>query len=181
MTVGLIFSITNGGTALDADISCGNLSNGSATSAQTIYVRHNGVSSITGVKFYIRTYTGSYVGASTAINDMAELIAWGDATTSLGWGGFLINQNAVGSFPVGNWPTVSSKAPTDGVCCRTGVADCSTYAASLSTATGATSSETIQAGTSPNVRFQAQVSVPANEDTVGIRQFELAFLYSYTS
>ena len=181
MTVGLIFSTTNGGTALDAAVDCGDLSNGETTTAQTIYIRHNGTNPITGVKFYIRTYTGTYGGAATAINDLAELIGWGDNLTALGWGGVLINQNAVGSFPVGNWPTVSSKSPTDGVCCRTGVADSSTYAADLSANTGATSTGTIQAGTSPNVRFQCKIAIPANEDTVGIRQFEMAFLFSYTS
>jgi len=181
MTVGLIFSSTNGGATLSADIDCGDLSNGATTAAQTVYLRHTGTNPITGVKFYLRACTGSYVGAATAIADLAELIGWGDNLTALGWGGVLVNQNATGSFPVPGWPTLLNKTPTDGVCCRTGKADSSTYAANLSANTGATAIGTVQVGTSPNVRFQCKIVVPANEDTVGIRQFELAFLFSYTS
>lgn len=180
MPVGIVFSSTNGGSTI-TDLDCGNVSNGAETSAQTVYVRHDGVNSITSVKLYIQAYTGSYTGGATALEDYAELISWGDATNALSWGGLLINMDATGGFPSSAWPTLASKSPTYGICHRTGVADSSANAVTISSRTGATADGTIQAGSSPNVRFQAKVVVPPNEDTVGIRLFEQKILYSYTS
>jgi hypothetical protein len=181
MSVGIIFSTTNGGSAITDDVDHGSGNNGSTLTAQTIHIRHTGVNSITGVKFYIAAYDESYSGGTSAIDDLAELIAWGDNSTALGFGGFQLNMDAAHSFISTSWPTYSSKSPSYGAVCRTGVGDNSTNAITLSSQSGATSDGVIQAGTSPNVRFKCRIVIPSNEDTTGIRQFDQYMLYNYTS
>lgn len=181
MSVGIVFSTTNGGSAITDDIDNGSGSNGTTLTAQTIYVRHTGVNSITAVKFYIDVYDESYDGDASAIDDLAELIAWGDNSTALGFGGFQLNMDAAHSFISTSWPTYSSKDPTYGAVCRTWVGDNPTNAITLSSQSGATSDGVIQAGTSPNVRFRSRIVIPSNEDTTGVRLFSQYMLYNYTS
>lgn len=181
MSVGLVFSTTNGGTAIEDAIDHGDGSNGETLTAQTIYIRHTGTNDITGVKMYIQAFTGTYAGAFTAIDDLAELLAWGDAATSDGFGGFQVNMNATGSFPSTGWPTLASKHPTYGFVCYTGLGDNSSNAVTLAITSGLVTPGVIPAGSSPNVRIQCRVAIPQDEDTVGIRMFDQTFLYTYTS
>lgn len=180
MAVSLVWSTTNGGSALTDDIDHGSKSNGQTSTAQTIYVRHTGTNPITNAKLYLRPYTGTYSGDASALADFNELIAWGDATGT-SFGGFCVNMNATGTFPVGSWPTSGSKSPSEGYVCRTGTADSSTNAVLLSTATGCSDAGLVPAGSSPNVRFQVCFVVPSTEDTVGVRQVDQALLFTYTS
>lgn len=181
MTVSVTWSYSNGGAAITTDVDYGNASNGDTTDAEEIFVRHDGSNSITSVGLYIRAYSGTYVGSATAALDLTEFIGWGNSSTSSGFGGILINWNALGSYPSSSWSTYSSKAPTGGNVFRTGVGDSLSNAVEVPTSTGATAAGEIQAGSSPNVRFQLKIRVPTNEDTVGIRQFDLVLAYSYTS
>lgn len=181
MTVGILFSTTNGGTALTDDQDMGSGSNGDTITAQTIYLRHDGANNITNVRFYLRAYASSYTGGATAIDDFAEIIGWGDATTSSAFGGVQFNMDAGNSFPAAQWPTLASKSTTYGLVCRTGYGDSSANAITLSSNTGCTSDGTVQAGSSPNVRWQHRVVVPSDEDTTGVRLTEMVFLYDYTS
>lgn len=184
MAVSLIFSSTNGGVSLSAPVDHGNIANGSITVPFTIYVRHNGANSITSVRlFCVATDTGEYAGDATASNDMSELLGWGNAGASGDFGGIEINLNASGTFPGSSWPTFSNKSTVDGFgfTIRAGIGDSSSNGILVPTATGATSLGTIQAGSSPNVRFQMRIVVPQNENTLGIRQFKTSFTFNYTS
>jgi hypothetical protein len=184
MAISLVFSSTNGGVGLGAPVDHGNIANGSSTSATTIYVRHNGINPITSVTLYCASVdTGEYTGDATAANDFAELLAWGNAAASGDFGGSQVNFNASASFPNSSWPTFANKSTVDGFgyTIRSGIGDSSGSGIAIPTATGATSLGTIQAGASPNVRFQMRVVVPQNEDTLGIRQFRTSFSFNYTS
>ncbi len=180
--VNLVWSLTNGGTSITST-NHGSADNGAATTVQTLYLRHDGVNQITSAALYVKPYTGSYTGAASAAADFAEIVAWGDGATATSFGGFLINQDATGSFPSGVWPVWNSKSPTYGSVIRTGVGNSSANAnaITLSSRTGCTSDGVVQVGSSPNVRFQCKVVVPVDEDTVGARQLDMALLYSYTS
>jgi len=181
MSVNVIYSITNGGTALSSTLDHGSSPNGDTTTAQVIYLRHDGVNEITAAALYIQQLTSTYSGSATAAADISEILSWGDASTSAGFGGVQFNLNATGSFPAAAWPTYDDKDPTGGSTCRTGVGDSSGNAITVPTTTGATAAGTIQTGSTPNVRFQMRAEVPSAEDTVGIRQFDLALSYTYTS
>ena len=181
MTVSIIFSSTNGGAAITDTLDHGNASNGAETTAEEIFIRHNGTNSITSTKIYMRQFSGAYAGSATAAGDLSEMFAWGDESTESAFGGYMINFNAAQSYPTADWPTYNNKSPSGGTVFRTGVGDSESNAITIPTSTGATSSGEIQAGTSPNVRFKAHVAVPSDEDTIGIRQWETILVYQYTS
>ena len=181
MSVDLVFSYTNGGAAISGNVDHGNISNGLTTTAIEVFIRHTGINSITACGLYVRQYSGTYNGDASAALDIAELLAWGDASTSASFGGFQINMDATGAYSASAWPTYSSKSPTNGFVCRTGIGDSEANAVSITTATGATATGTIQAGSSPNVRLKCRVQVPSDEDTVGVRQFDQVVVFTYTS
>jgi len=181
MSVNVIWSYTNGGTAISDLINHGNIANGNTSTAKTIYLRHDGASEITNVGVYIRQYSGTYNGDATAASDFAEIIAWGDNSASNTFGGIHINWDAVGAFPAASWPLYNDKDPSNGFTHRTGVGDSEGNAVTIPTATGATTAGEIEAGASPNVRFQLRVQVPTAEDTTGTRQFDQVIRYSFTS
>jgi len=178
--VDITWSLTNGGAALST-LSHGNVSNGQDTTAQEVFLRHNGSNSITSCGLYVREYSGTYTGGASASADLAEILGWGDQSTLAGFGGFHLNLNAVGGYPSSDWPTYSSKSPTNGEAVRTGVGDSVGNAITITTATGATADGTIQAGASPNVRLQMRVRIPADEDTTGVRMWDTVLTYNYTS
>lgn len=183
MSVTITFSSTNGGSPFSSPVSYGNITNGNITPDQTIFVRHNGANPITGVGLYLDVVDpGSYSGDFTALADKTELISWGDAA-STNLGGVQLNLNATGSFPGSSWPTSVSKTTVDtfGINIRTGVGDTTGTMITLPTATGATSSGTIQTGSSPNVSFKARVAVPQSVTTLGSRHWKLKLVYNYTS
>jgi hypothetical protein len=181
MSVNIVWSFSNGGAALSSAIDHGSSPNGDTTTAQLIYLRHDGSNEITAAKIYAQQFTGSYVGAATAAADISEVLSWGDASTESTFGGIHFNLNAIGSFPTAAWPTYDDKTPTGGATCRTGVGDSGANGVTIPTTAGASSAGVIQTGTTPNVRFQARIQVPSTEDTVGIRQFDFALSYSFTS
>ena len=184
MAVSVIWSSTNGGSSIAAPLSHGTtLMQGSESTAQTIYVRHNGSNSITGCGLYLQAYTDTYTGDTTAATDKSELVAWGDGASSSLYGGIKVNMNATGSFPTASWSTFSNKSSADGYgfTIRTGVGDSTSNPLTILTVTGATASGTIQTGASPNVRFQMKIAVPSAEDTSGTRLFALTLKYTFTS
>lgn len=182
MSVVVTFSASNGSSAIGSPVSYGNTSNGATTSSQVIYIRHNGANPITGCGLYVEV-ASPYAGDFTAIADKTEVIGWGDGASAPAFGGYEINMNATGTFPGASWPTFAHKTTVDGYgfTVRTGVGDSSSNAITIPTVTGASSSGTIQIGASPNVRLSTRVVVPANEDTLGARQFRLILKYVYTS
>lgn len=185
MTVTVSWSSSNGGTAISS-LSHGSVGNGSESSAQTIYLRHGGTYAITDCGFYVQAIPISYGGDFTADADLAEFLAWGDASTSAEFGGLFLNLNATGSFPAASWPTVTSKSVSlsgnvVGVAMRTSVGDSPTAKVGVITQMGCTTDDEIQAGSAPNVRFQCKFSIPNNEDTLGTRSIRMSLVYEYTS
>jgi hypothetical protein len=182
MSVSIIFSTTNGGSGMSDPLSFGNIGNGAITPDQTIFVRHDGVNPITACGIYIDV-ASPYTGDFSAANDKAELLGWGDGASSPAFGGFEINMNATGSFPGTSWPTFANKTTADGFgfTVRTGVGDVVANPITIPTVTGATSSGTIQAGASPNVRLKTRVVVPSTVSTIGARAFRQIIKYTYTS
>lgn len=184
MSISLTFSNSNGGIGLSSPLDHGNIANGSTTVPQVIYIRHNGVNPITGATLFCSNVdTGEYAGSATPIVDKSELISWGDAVNSGDFGGVQFNFNAAGSFSNTSWPAFATKTTADnlGYTIRTGIGDSSSNGIAIPAATGATSLGTIQAGASPNVRFKARIVVPANENTLGIRQFKMSLTFNFTS
>ena len=181
MTVSLVWSSTNGGVAITS-LDHGAASNGAETTEQELFLRHDGVAEITDVVFYVMEFAGTYLGGATAAADLAELLAWGDLSTLTGFGGLLFNFLATTSYPSSGWSTYASKDPTGGTVVRTGVGDSEGNGIPLPiTTTGAVAAGEVPTGASPNVRFKIKYVVPADEDTVGIRQIRVVTAYNYTS
>jgi len=179
--MGLIFSYTNGGVGISTLIDHGSAANGVASSSTEIFIRHEYSNPITNVGLYLRRVSGTYSGSFTATADVAEILAWGDGADADAFGGFQCNFNAVGLYTPEVWPTYSTPIATNYSVFKTGVGDSEDNAITLPVATGASAAGTIQAGSSPNVRFDTRCVVPADEDTVGIRQFEWVVRYNFTS
>lgn len=184
MSISVTFSSTNGGLGLSAPLNHGNIANGSITVKQTIHIRHNGVNPITSSSIYCTGVdTTEYTGSTTASTDKTELLSWGDASLSNDFGGVQFNLNATGAFPNSSWPVLAHKTSLDnlGYTIRTGIGDSSSNGILIPSATGATSTGTIQAGSSPNVRFQSRIVIPQNVSLTGVRQFKMAIAFTYTS
>ena len=181
MTVSVTWSLTNGGAAISSPLDIGNLSNGESSTSQEVFLRHNGVNPITNVGLYIRAYSGSYSGGATAIADLAEVISWGDATDTDEFGGVEFNLLATTDYPSSGWPIVTNKSPTGGFVCRTEVGDEEANAFTVPDTTGAISDGTIQVSSAPYVRFKIKITIPVDEDTVGLRQFDIVCRYTYTT
>jgi len=179
--VAITWSLTNGGAAITDVIDHSTVNNGSASAPKQIFLRHDGVFSITGCGLYIRQYSATYNGDATAPLDFAEMLEWGDSATSEGFGGFEVNMDAIDTYPAEQWPTFLDKTTPYGYVCRTGVGDSAGTAVTLVTQTGCTALGEIQTGASPNVRFSCRFEVPSNEDTLGVRLIDQVLLYTYTS
>jgi len=98
MTVTLIVSETITGAEVsdvlaggDSGLDYGQVTNGSYapvtsqaasnTGQQDLFLRHNGVNPITDVKLYVDTFSGTYGGADSAVNDITNLLAYGASDT----------------------------------------------------------------------------------------------------
>lgn len=182
MAVAIVFSSSNGGSAVSDPLSHGNTSNGAITTPQVTFIRHNGVNPITTVGLYI-DLANPYTGDFSALSDMTELLSWGDAGASGNFGGYEINQNATGSFPGASWPTFANKTTTDthGTTIRTGVGDSAANKIGLQTVSGASIANQIQVGGTPNVRISSRIVTPTSLATLGARAFKLILSYTYTS
>jgi len=179
--INITWSSTNGGAAISEPLNYGSDTSGSVLSEQEVFLRHDGVNQITDCGFYMAEKSGTYGGSSSAPNDLAELLAWGDGATAAAFGGYELNMDATGGF-LGSWPTFSDKSGTTYNVFRTGVGDSEANKILLATQMGLTGAAgTVQAGTSPNVRFKGRIEIPSDEGTVGVRQFDQRLRYTYTS
>lgn len=183
MPVNFVLSSENGGSALEEPYSLGAKANGQATDALTLYLRHDGADSVTDMAFYIDEYDGAYIGDATAAADYTELKDWGDAVTSPAFGGLQINQNAIGAFPSASWPLFNSHISGDGFgyVFNSNQGSTSLNAISLLPESGAIAEGELQDGVAPDVRVQLRLAVPDDEDTTGVRQFNLKWAYTFTS
>src|SRR6185436_10451613 len=119
-------SFSNGGLGIADPVDHGDISNGSTTVPQTIYLSHNGTNPITSTGIYCSAVDSSeYAGSSSALTDFEEILEWGDASSSNDFGGTQLNFNASGGFPNTSWPTFANKTTADsrGYTIRTGIGD----------------------------------------------------------
>lgn len=169
MSVSITFSADQGGSSISS-VNHNNIDNGAQGATQNIFIRHDGDNEITSCTLYIQAYTGSYVGGASAADDYNELIAWGDAWSEAGDGGFEMNQNTKnGSI---SWQVHKTGQGTASV----------PIALSRNTivgAGGAGDAGTIDSGEDAHV--QLRVNIPAGEDTAGIRQFDQVLGFTFTS
>lgn len=186
MSVQIIWSLTNGGPALDEPLNHGDNSVSNTLGPTTVFVRHTGLNPITNCSIYVRAFAATtYSGDALPIDDYNELIGWGDASLAPDFGGLQLNQNAVGGFPPASWPVFPTKDTIDGFgrTVRTGVGDADANAIQIKKETysaGGTDGE-IPTGVAPNVRFQARLLIPTNENVPGVRQFETVLKFTFTS
>jgi hypothetical protein len=184
MTVSITWSSTAGGAGI-ASLNHGTSANGNNTTAQEIFIRHNGVNPITACGFYFAQKSGSYTGSATAADDFTEMIAWGDDNDTADFGGIQINMDKEGSFSGGStWGmSEAQKTSVDNLkfTVRTGVGNSLANAVTLSEkmGTGMTTNGEIPAST--NVSFQLRIKVPSSENVAGTRQFDQVLKYTYTS
>ena len=178
----VIWSLTSGGAAVES-FNHGSKANGELTIVKEVFVRHDGDSAITNAGFFVRQFSGNYAGSATASADFTELLDWGDDSTEAGFGGVQLNMDAINSYPTAGWSTYDDKDPTYGFTVRTGQGDSESNAITVSKNTYNTSGTDgqIEAGSTPNVRFKMRVQIPEDEDTLGIRQFEVMLAYTATS
>jgi hypothetical protein len=183
--VSITWSASAGGATITS-VNHGSAANGANTSAQQIYLRHDGDNAITGCGFYFVQKAGAYTGDFNAPTDLAEITAWGDEDSSSGFGGIQINMNAEGTFDGGaTWDMdESTKTSPDGLkfTMRTGTGNSAANAVTLSETMSASMSEN---GTIPSsindVTFQIRIKVPTDEDTPGVRQFDQVLKFVFTS
>ncbi len=185
MAVLITWSSLAGGTAI-ASLDHGSSGNGTNTTAQEIFVRHDGDNTITNCAFYFAQKTGTYTGDVTAADDFSELLEWGDASTAGAWGGIQINMDATGGFSGGStWDmSETQKTSVDGLkyTVRTGKGHNSANSVLLATTM---SSSMTTAGELPadvtDASFQLRLKIPSTEDTAGVRQFSQVLVYTATS
>lgn len=174
MSVTITWSNTNGGVSISSK-GHGTGSAGDTLSANTLFIRHSGINSISQCRFYLATTSGS------SATYLTEILQWGDATTAADFGGLQLNMDANGGFP-SIWPTIYSKFGTNYNVFRTGVGDSSTNGILLPQAMGLTGSPgIIQAGDAPNVSFQCRIQIPSSVVDTGSRWFDQRMRFSYTS
>lgn len=190
----IVWSLENGGSSLDEPLDHGNNAGSNITTAQTIYVRHNGENKITNCGIYLRAFSGStgdgetYSGdAATPTDDYNELVQWGDYTDPGFFGGFQVNMDAAGGFPSYNWPDETNKVAASGLgfVVSSGVADTEANAFEIKkemsgTTIGVTDGE-IPPGSAPNYRMQTRIQIPASGVDAGIRMFEHVLKFTFTT
>jgi hypothetical protein len=185
MSVTITWSLSAGGSA-EADIAHGNSSNGSNTTSKRIFLKHDGVNSITGCAFYFVQKSGSYSGDFTAADDFTELLEWGDGADADAFGGIQVNMDAINSFSGGStWGMdFSQKTSVDGLkfTARTGVANSLANAFTLSKNMSSSMSVDGEIPTGLNdASFELRIKVPVDEGTAGARQFGQVLKYTSTS
>jgi hypothetical protein len=103
MSVNITWSLTDGGADIVDPLDHGSAAPGN-TLESDLYISHDGDNAIKNCKFFLQEYSGTYTGSDSAANDLSTILGFGDSTTATKFGGFMINQDATGSF-AGTWPT----------------------------------------------------------------------------
>jgi len=180
MTVNITWKLS--GSAVTA-VDHGSGTNGDSLTTKVLFIEHDGLNQLTECKFWIDAKISDYTGNLTPAADLAEIKAWGDQETEDAFGGFFISMNAVGSFPT--WPVYGTKLGTDYFTFCTGTGDSIENGVTLHTNMNSTpamsSSGIIPASCSIWPSFACRVHIPAEVDTVGIRQFVQKLRFTYTS
>ncbi len=166
-------------------IDIGTVTNGQTSSTKELYIRHDGTTKITGLSFYLQTYTGTYGGDYSAAADYAKILAWGDKSPTRYGLQFEETWNA-------GTPFISPYNV------YTGVGD--SYANRRTMQVGSMSYENSGSEADPSSPIAGEINVTANKTTYGNRahlkqrmyvpgdetaggkrQFDLVFAYFYTT
>ena len=172
MAVTITWSSTNGGAAISS-LDHGSGAAGGTLTANEIFIEHNAINPLSQCSFYLG-------GDPT---DLAEVIAWGNATIAADFGGIQLNMRAITSPTYDNWPTLGDKSPSgqDTHVFRTNFGDTLSTGITLAKNMGMVNDGLMQAGTSPNVRFQMRVVIPPSEGTTGARTVQQKLRFTFTS
>lgn len=174
----IVWSYTQGGSAITDEVDHGDVSNSSTTTPQTLYVRHTYANEITDVGLYIREFSGTYDGDFTANGDLLEVLGWGTSDEADGFGGVEV------LFSGSTWPVYDNKEddvdPQEYFVFRPGRGDSEANAVTIPTTAGADTAGEIQVGET-DVCFDMRIEIPANEDIIGDRLFDMVLTYTYTS
>lgn len=163
----------------------GTVAAGSNSASQLISVEHDGLNQITGCRFWLDAFSGIYSGATSAANDINEFLVWGDGSATTSFGGFQVNMDAAGSFPVDKWPTATLKFGDDFSGFYTGRGDSSTNGvllhSNMNSEPPMPANGTIPASCTTWPSFRARISIPSIEDSAGKRQVTQKLRFTYTS
>jgi hypothetical protein len=176
MVVSITWSASEGGTAIPEPLDHGNIANGTQSTAQDLFVRHDGTNPITSVGYYAQAFSGDYAGNggnASAAADFTELIGWGDNYLATDEGGFLINQNRAGAFPA-----------TDSEVHKTGTGDSASNAFTLQATSFTAASTGTTAGqldSGDESQVNVYIAVPTTENTAGVRLFDQVLKFTFTS
>ena len=189
MVVSVTWATSPSGSAASL-IDHGTATNGTYGSSQQIYLRHDGLNSISNCGFYFQLKTGSYTGDFSAAADFDEIKGWGDSNSATGHGGIQVNMdpsNTTG-WDVGNWDLDNSnKQTTVAFTMHSLIGDQSTNSVTLKEhmdGTGAGGGSMTSDGEIPTgveVSFLIRFQIPTDEDTTGIRQIDQVLRYTFTS
>jgi len=178
MTVNITWALAANGADIN-DLNAGNVSAGSETVEQTLFVRHDGDSQINNCRIYISPKATGYTGATTSQDDYLEILGWGDALVAADFGGLQFNFDSNGGFPASAYGTVTTKDPTNGKTVRTGVGNTVLNGIQLPSATGISVNGIIKA--TEESSFRLKFKVPTSEGVTGNRQVDLKLRYTFTS
>lgn len=192
MAVTIEWSTSSTFTSSTDLISHGNLANGVTGSGTEIFIRHTGVTPLTGCSFYIHPVATGYTGSSSATNDFTEVTTWGAGVTANSFGGIQINMDKTDLYTA-SYSALSHthKDEIDSlkVVAFTARLDDGLGAVGVSPSTAVELHENMNlitpgqlpTGATPDVAFKLRIKVPVQEDTAGIRQFDQILRYTYTS
>ena len=181
MAVNITWSLSNGGPAIADPLDHGETAAGSTTTAQTVFIEHDGENQIIGCGFYISQKSGTYNGNFSPSSDISESLQWGNATEDNEFGGFQVNMNATGGFPGSSWPVWNDKTPSGGSAFFSGIGDSAENKIVLPVTMGLSNAGVITAGDSPDISFQCRFQIPTNEQNTGIRQIDQKLRFTFTS
>lgn len=183
MTVSIVWSLSNGGSAVDEPVDLGDIGVGQNSTALQVFVAHTGEEPITNCALYMGEYTDTYGGDAGAIADYSSLIEWGNSPSAGGYGGLAVNFDAEGSF-ASSWPSFGDSSPSHGLShmLRSGVGD--TFGNAIMFPPEASSEMTVSGVIPAEMTnwpsFQLRLAVPSDESSA-LRQMELRLRFIYTS
>jgi hypothetical protein len=182
MAVSVTWSLSNGGSAASDPVDHGDQASGDKSSGIQVYIAHDGENSLTNCRFWIGEKSDTYGGDFTAPADLAEMLEWGDATSSGLFGGFQVNMDTEGGFP-DSWPEWDDKEGDYFSSFYTGHGDVAASGVLLSQKMSPemTVDGIIPADMTTWPSFKARVQVPADESTTGVRQFDQRLRFTYSS
>lgn len=183
MPVSIIWSDSSLGSQVD-EIDHGNVANGAYTTAETIFLRHDGDNTITSCAFYFKQVVDGYGGGFSGPADYSEIKSWGDNDTANGHGGIQLNMdpgNTTG-WHVTTWGlSEATKQTAIAFTMSNGIGDVIGNAVTLPTEMSVGMLVDGEIPTGVEASFLCRIKVPTDEDLAGTREIQQVLRYSFTS